>query len=109
MRITEICESFWHCEHSKIRWIGVRHFTPLKWRRDASIRQRTYRIGRGRGPILRILVVIEEDTVPLFLPPLRTRQSGYAPLDCTRQGKRCTPNLAEAPTRFDTHVHMHPS
>src|SRR5207244_4517508 len=57
---------------------------PAERRRDARVRRRTHRVRRGDGSILRVLVVVDEDAVPLLLPPLRRRQLRRAPLHLAR-------------------------
>src|SRR6202035_92908 len=64
-------------------------------------------IGRACRPILRVLVVVKEDAMTLFLPPLRTGQGWGAALDRSRQGNSRTAHLRERPTRFDTYINVH--
>ena len=46
---------------------------PREWRRHARVGPGPHRIGGGDRPILRVLVVVEEDAVALLLPPLARR------------------------------------
>src|ERR1700744_3909530 len=69
VRVTDLGKTLRHSEDGKIRWIAVGNLMPLKRRRDASVGKRTHRIGGGRRAVLRILVVVQEDAVPFFLPP----------------------------------------
>src|SRR5205814_10003101 len=74
---------------------------------DARFGQRTHRVRRTSGAVLRILVVVEEDAAPLLLPPLGRRQRGCAPLDLAGERECRATHLAEAPPRMDTDVHVH--
>ena len=63
-----------------------------------------HRIGARDRAVLRVLVVVEEHAVALFLPPLAGRQAGRAPLDLAREGERGAAHLVEAPAALDPHV-----
>ena len=56
-----------------------------------------HRIGRRNRAVLRVLVVVDEDAVPLFLPPFAGGQLRRAPLDLARQRQRGAAHLVEAP------------
>ena len=62
----------------KVGWVAIGNLTPVQRSRHTRIRQRTHGIRRTRRTILRILVVVERDTVALLLPPFRGRQLRYS-------------------------------
>jgi hypothetical protein len=81
MGIADFGEAPRHGEHGKVGRVAVGHLIPGKRRRDARIGQGADGVGRAGRPILGILVVVEEDAVALFLPPLRCRQRREPALD----------------------------
>ncbi len=82
---------------------------PGDRRGDARVRCGPDRV-RGRdGAVLRVLVVVDEDPVPLLFPPLARGQRGRATLDLARQGERRVANVRERPARLDAHVHVDPA
>ena len=87
--------------------IAVGNLLPRERRRNPRVRQRTHGVSRAGRAVLGVLVVIEEDAVALFLPPLRRRQLRHAPLHRARECHRRTSDLRKRPLRMDTHVHMH--
>ena len=107
VRIADFCEALRHREDGKIGRIAVGNFMPVKRRGDASVRERAHRIRRAGGPILRVLVVVEENAVALLFPPFRTGQRGDAALDRTRQRHRRAAHFGEGPARLDSHVDVH--
>ena len=64
------------------------------------------RIGvrRGDGAVARVLVVVDEDAVALFLPPLRGRERRRAALDLAPDRERAAAHVAELPLRLDADV-----
>ena len=80
---------------------------PVKRRGDAGVGERAHRIGRAGRAILRVLVVVEEDAVPLLLPPFRAGDGGRAPLDRSRQSQRRATHLGEGPSRMNPHIDVH--
>src|SRR6516225_7319023 len=67
--------------------------------------------GAGRtdqaGPVLGVLVVVEEDPMAFLLPPFAAREVGRAPFHLTREGQRRASHLLETPAPLDTHVDVH--
>ena len=78
-------------------------------RRDARVGERADRVRRAGRAVLGVLVVVEEDAVPLLLPPLRRRERRRAPLDLARERERGAAHLGERPARLDAHVDVHPA
>ena len=76
-------------------------------RRDARVGGGPHRIRAGDRAVFRVLVVVEKDAVPLFLPPFARRQAGRAPLDLSRHRQRGPAHLVERPPPFDAHVDVH--
>src|SRR5262249_7893969 len=62
-------------DRERLRLAG-RHLIPRNGRGDPRVRQRPDRVRGGDGPVLRVLVVVEEDAVALLLPPLARRDVG---------------------------------
>src|SRR5207247_5558899 len=59
------------------------------------------------GLVRRVLVVVHEDaTAALLLPPRRRDQLGAAPLELARRGDRCRPHLVRVPARLEPDVEM---
>ena len=88
--------------------LHARHLVPLQRRRHPRIRHRTDAVRGGDRPIASVLVVVEEDTVTLFLPPLRRRDVGEAALDLASERERRLPDVGEVPLGADPHVHVDP-
>ena len=109
MRIAEFREALRNCEDGEVGWLAVGDLMPVKRCGHAGVRKRAHGIRGACRAILRILVVVEEHAVTLFLPPLRAGQTGRAPLDCTRQRERRATYLAEGPALFDPYIHVHPA
>ena len=76
--------------------IAVVDLVPGQRRRDARVGRRPHRVGAGDGAVLRVLVVVEEHAVALFLPPLAGGERRRAPLDLARKRQRGAPHLVEA-------------
>ena len=63
-------------EHREVRRIARGHLVPAQRRRHARVGQRPDGIRRAGRAILGVLVVVEEDALAFFLPPLRRRERG---------------------------------
>ena len=59
---------------------------------------------RGDGAVARVLVVVDEDAVALFLPPRRRGERRDAALDFAPERERAAPHVGELPLRLDAHV-----
>src|SRR2546423_573754 len=67
----------------------------------------THRPRAEDGLVRRVLVVVDEDaTAPLFLPPRRGDQLGTAPLELARGCDRGCPYLVGVPARLEPDVDM---
>ena len=109
VRIAEFRETPRNREYGEIGRLAVRDLMPVQRRGDSRIGQRTHGIRRAGGPILGVLILVEEHPVPLLFPPFRTGQGGRTPLDCAGQSDRRAAYFAEGPTRLNPHVHVHPA
>src|SRR5579864_5576763 len=109
MRVAVLGESRRNGENGKVGRVAVGNFVPVKRRGHAGVGQRANGIGRARGAILRVLVVVEEHAVTLLLPPFRTGKGGRAPFDFARKSECRTANLGEGPAWFDARIDMHPA
>src|SRR5436309_5709324 len=105
--VAQLRETLRNRQHGKTGRITFRNFVPAKPSGYARIRQRAHGIRRARRTVLRILVVVERHAVPLLLPPLRSGQGRYAPLDGTRKRERGTPHFDERPAWFNPRIHVH--
>ena len=74
VRIAELGEALRNREDSEVGWVAVGDLMPVERRGHAGVGKRAHGIRRARRPILRVLVVVEENAVTLLLPPLRTSQ-----------------------------------
>src|SRR6266404_1249720 len=107
MWIADFCETLGDREDGKVSGIAVRDFVPVKRRGDTGVRKRTYRIRRAGSAVFGVLVVVEKYAMTLFLPPLRTGQSGRTPLHSARKCNSCTAHFRERPARFDPYIDVH--
>src|SRR5205807_7622994 len=89
------------------RRIAAGDLVPLEGHRDPRVACRPHRPGRGDRAVLRVLVVVEEDPVALFLPPLARRQLGRAPPDLAGAGPGRPPYLIEAPAPPEARAPVH--
>src|SRR4029453_18499044 len=74
--VANLCEPYGHRPQGEVARIADLDLVPCQRSRDASIGRRPHRIRARDGPILRVLVVIQEYAVTLFLPPFSRRQGG---------------------------------
>src|SRR5215472_14498767 len=105
--VSDVCKACWDRKQREVSWITIRDLFPAKRRRYTGVGKRSHRIRGAGGPVLRVLVVVEENAMALFFPPLGTGQCGCAPLHCTRHRYCRTAYFRERPVRLDTHVHVH--
>src|SRR6266550_8873060 len=84
-----------------------RRSRPILKARHARVGRGPHRPGRGYGPVLGVLVVVEEDPTAFLLPPFAAREVGRAPFHLTREGQRRASHLLETPAPLDTHVDVH--
>ena len=63
--------------------------------RDAGVRHRADRIGRGHRAVAGVLVVVDEHAVALLLPPLGGGKVGHPPLDLAGECQRRAAHLGE--------------
>ena len=79
----------------------------VEWRRDACVSRGPHGVGGRYGSVLCVLVVVEEDAMALFLPPLAGRQRRRAAFDLTGQRQGGASHLVERPPPFDADEHVH--
>src|SRR3954468_5994614 len=102
-------EPLWHRGHRERGRIAPRDLVPGDRRRDTRVGRRADGIRRRDRPVLRVLVVVEEDAVALLLPPLAGRDGGLATLDLARNGDRRAPHLTERPPGLEARVDVEPA
>jgi hypothetical protein len=68
--VADVGEARRHRREGEVPRIAALDLLPRERGGNARVGLRTHRVGGGDGPVLRVLVVVEEDAVPLFLPPL---------------------------------------
>src|SRR5260221_12200565 len=95
MRIANLGEPFWNCQHREVGRVAVGNLIPVKRRRDARVGDRPHRICRAGRAVLGVLVVVEEHAMPFFLPPFRSGNGGRAALAPPRQKQRRAAALVE--------------
>src|SRR5918999_5724714 len=105
--VSNLCEPVRHRGHSEILWIAARNFVPAERSRDPGVVGRPDGVGRSHGPIFRILIVVDEDAVPLLFPPLARGDFRSPPLDLPREGKRRAADLVKTPALLDPHDNVH--
>ena len=79
----------------------------LERRGNAGVWKRTHRIGGRCRTVLGILVVVEEHSLTLLLPPLGGGDAGHAALDGAGDGKRRAADFSEGPAGLDADVDVH--
>ena len=82
----------------------VGHLVPAQRERDPGVGERPDGVGGGHGPVLRVLVVVQEHAVPLLLPPARGGDRRRPPLHVPRQRQRGAPDLRVRPAPLDPDV-----
>jgi hypothetical protein len=82
----------------------VGHLFPIKRSGHTSVWSRSHRVGRGHRPVLGVLVVIEEDAVPLLFPPLAGGEVRRAALHLPGEGNSGPADLGERPVCGDPAV-----
>src|SRR5262249_4162155 len=103
----EFSKTFRNGEHSEVTWIAVGDFMPVERRGYTRVFEWPNGICRAGRTILGVLVVVKEHTMTFLLPPLRTRQSGNAALDGTRQRESRASYFRKRPSRLYAHIHVH--
>src|SRR5688572_9924739 len=73
MPISHFPEPRGHRSQREVRGVAVVDLLPRERGGNACVRGWAHRICRGDGTILRILVVVDEYSVALLLPPLARR------------------------------------
>ena len=106
MTIANLTKATRHRLQVEILRLALSNFAPGQGRGYARIRLWPHRVSARDCPILRVLVVIEEDAMPLFLPPFARRQRWRTPLDFSSEGQRRTADLAKRPSAIDANVDM---
>src|SRR5262249_11547203 len=84
--------------------IDVGHLFPLERAADPGVGHRPDRVARGDGPVPGVLVVVDEDTVPLLLPPFAGGIPWQPPLHLARERERGPAHLDVVPARLDADV-----
>ncbi len=105
--IAELLESSGHGDQREIRRIAVLDFIPRQWRRDARIWLRAHRVRGGNRTIFSVLVVIDEHSLALFLPPLTRGECRRTLLDFPGQCESREAYFIEAPVGLDAHIDVH--
>ena len=85
VRVADRLQPGRHREQGEVRRIAQLQFIPADRRRHACVRPRPHRVRRRHGPILGVLVVVDEHALPLLLPPLRGGQRRGPALHLTGQ------------------------
>src|SRR4051812_22775616 len=106
MTIADLTEAGRHRRQGEVLRLAVINFVPGQRRRYASIALRPDRIGAGDRAILCVLVVVEKDAVPFFLPPLACRKRRRAALHFARERESRAADFAEGPSWLYSDVHV---
>jgi hypothetical protein len=107
MTIAKLYEAGRHRREREICQLADVDLVPRQRRRHARVRSRPHGIRARHRAVLRILVVVEEHAVTLFLPPLARRQIRRSPLDRARESQCGAAYLAEGPAPFDPRVDVY--
>src|SRR2546428_5062626 len=87
-RIADLLEPFRDGVHREGLGFTACDFVPRQGRRDPGIGGGANGVGGRDRAVLRILVVVEEDPLPFFLPPAAGGDVGGTPPDLASQGGR---------------------
>ena len=107
MPVTDLREALLHRDQREVARFGLIHLVPVERRRNAGVRGRPHGIGAGDGAVLGVLVVVDEDAMSLFFPPLAGRQRRHASFDVTRQRQCGAADIVVGPLWLDAHAHVH--
>ena len=107
VQVAELLEARGHGHQGEIRRVAVVNLVPGKRRRDACVGRWPYGVRGGDGTVLGVLVVIDEHTVALLLPPLAGGELRCTSLDFARERERATAHFIEIPAPFETHADVH--
>ena len=94
-------------EDGEVGGVAGGDFVPMEGRGDAGIGQGANGVGGAGGAVLGVLVVVEEDAVAFFFPPLGTGEGGDAALDGAGEGDGGAADLGEGPAGRKADVDVH--
>jgi hypothetical protein len=103
-KITQLRVALRHRLQCEIAELAGWHFLPGERSGDPAVGRGSHGIGRSDGSILGILIVVDEDTVTLLLPPLAGDELGSTTLGVSGERQGGAPYVVEAPPRFDPQV-----
>ena len=103
-RVALLPQPVWNGVEPQLGRLDVRDLVPLERAADPCVGHRPDRVARGDRAVARVLVVVDEDPVPLLLPPLAGGVLRQAPLDLARQRKGRAADLDVVPARLDPDV-----
>src|SRR5580658_1399022 len=107
MRVANSREALGHGEDGEVGGVAVRDLAPVEGCGNASVGERADGVGRAGGAILGVLVVVEEDAVPLLFPPLGTGDVRPAAFDGARERYGGAAHFGEGPIGLDADVDVH--
>src|SRR5208283_2882941 len=107
MRVANSQEALGHAEDGEVGGGAVRDLTPVEGCGNASVGERADGVGGAGGAILGVLVVVEEDAVPLLFPPLGTGDVRPAAFYGARERHGGAADFGEGPRRLDADVDVH--
>src|SRR5436190_21856935 len=107
MSVADRGEALRHRSQREVLRVGSIDLVPVEWRGDPRVGSGSYRISRRDRAIFRVLIVVDEHPLPLFLPPFAGCNTRRTTLHFARQGQRRTPDLVEPPPGLDPHEEMH--
>src|SRR5688572_24008590 len=105
--VAELLEPRRHRDEREVAGLAGLDLLPQERRRNARVRRRAHRVRGGDRAVLGVLVVVDEDAVALFLPPLARRQRRRPALDLARERERRAAHFVEAPAPLDAHADVH--
>src|SRR5688500_17021158 len=107
MPVAQLLEARAHAGEREIAGVAAVDLVPCERRRDARVRSRAHRVGGSDGAIFCVLVVVDEDAVALFLPPLAGGELRRPALDLAGERERRAAHLVEGPVLLDPYTNMH--
>src|SRR5215510_7949922 len=88
MQIAARLEACGHGSQCEVRRVAVLDFVPRERRRDACVGRWAHRVCGGDSTVLGVLVVVDEHTLALLLPPLAAGELRCASFDFARERQR---------------------
>ncbi len=102
--IAQLAQAAGHGVEAQVARLDVGDLVPAQGARHAGVRRRAHGVARGDRAVAGVLVVVDEHSLALLLPPLAGREVGRTALHLAGQRERGATHLEEVPARLHTDV-----